>query len=151
MTQPVVLIIFSCQTGDTEKNALSAAVGAIQGRALIRLRRLPDPDGSEPTETLKRMRKEYVAPAEADIQGADVVILASSTDADCSTPPWQELTSLLRKLQSDGKLESKILAALGGVSGSVADLGFNAPENAMMDSVAFGRGLAEKALASKPR
>jgi hypothetical protein len=76
--KPVVLIIFSCQTGDTEKLALSAAVGAIQGRALIRLRRLPDPEHSDATETLTRMRKEYVPPAEKDILGANVVILASS-------------------------------------------------------------------------
>jgi hypothetical protein len=151
MPQPIVLIIFSCQTGDTEKNALSAAVGAIQGRALIRLRRLPDPDGSEATETLKRMRKEYVAPAEADIYGADVVLLASSTDANCSIAPWKGLTSLLRQLRSDGKLENKTLAAIGGVAASLADLGFEAAENAMMDSVAFGRGLAEKAHASKPQ
>ena len=150
MPQPIVLIIFSCQTGETEKNALSAAVGAIQGRALIRLRRLPDPDESELSETLKRMRKEYVAPTEVDIHGADVVILASGTDAG-SAKPWQTLTALLRKLRSEGKLENKTLAALGGIAASVADLGFTAPENAMMDSVAFGRGLAEKALASKPR
>jgi hypothetical protein len=149
MPQTIVLIIFSCQTGDTEKHALSAAVGAIQARALIRLRRLPDPDGIQATETLVRMRKEYVAPTEADINGADVVILASAVDADCSVGPWQAMASLLRKLRAGGKLDGKVLAALGGVASSVADLGFIPAENAMMDAVAFGRGFAEKARASK--
>jgi len=37
-----VVVVFYSRTGSTERLALAAAVGAVQGRALIRLRRLPD-------------------------------------------------------------------------------------------------------------
>jgi hypothetical protein len=151
MPQPIVLIIFSCNTGDTEKLALSAAVGAIQARALIRLRRLQDPDSSETTETLSRMRKEYVPPTDKDILGADVVILVSNATADCSTNPWQSLVALLRKLHAEKMLEGKVRAAFGGIGPSMAELGFTSEENAMMDAVAFGRSLADKTRASKPQ
>jgi flavodoxin len=143
MPQPVVLIIFSCQTGDTEKLALSAAVGAIQGRALIRLRRLPETDSASTSETLKRMRKEYVAPSETDIAGADVILLVSSPTLDNSTEPWDTFVTTLRKLQ--GKLEDKVRAAIGGIAPYVTDLGFVAFGDAMMDSAALGRSLAEEA------
>src|SRR4030095_4622356 len=123
MAQPVVLIIFSCQSGETEKVALTAAVGAIQGRALIRLRRLPDPDGAPASEALTRMRKEYVPPTEKDIAGADAVILASSVDTNPSAAPWDSFLSLLRKLRNDGTLTGKIGTAIGGIRASIADLG----------------------------
>jgi hypothetical protein len=150
MAQPVVLIIFSCQTGDTEKFALNAAVGAIQARALIRLRRLPDADSSETTDTLLRMRKEYVAPTEADILGADVVILVSNASAACSITPWNNMTSLLHHLQSQRKLDGKVRAAVGGIATELVGLGFTAPENAMMDPVAVGRDLAGQARTLQP-
>src|SRR5687767_8740543 len=78
MSQPVVLIVFYSRCGSTEKLALAAAVGAVQGRALIRLRRMPDANAaktleqfSDCAETLLRMRREYIAPTEADLLGAD--------------------------------------------------------------------------------
>ena len=70
-----VLVIFSCCTGETEKLALAAAVGAVQGRANIRLRRLPDQSGDNGEELL-RMRREYVPPAPRDTAWADAVIIA---------------------------------------------------------------------------
>jgi hypothetical protein len=70
-----VLVIFSSCTGDTEKLALAAAVGAVQGRANIRLRRLPD-QSSGNGEDLLRMRREYVPPAARDTAWADAVIIA---------------------------------------------------------------------------
>jgi hypothetical protein len=57
-----VLIIFSSSTGATEALALAAAVGAVQARANIRLRRLPDQSAGN-GEDLIRMRREYVPPA----------------------------------------------------------------------------------------
>src|SRR4030095_2299108 len=119
MAQPVVLIIFSCQSGETEKVALTAAVGAIQGRALIRLRRLSDPEGSPPSEALTRMRREYVPPSETDIAGADAVIFASSEGTNPSAAPWDSFLSLLRKLRNDGKLTGKIGTAIGGIAASI--------------------------------
>ena len=151
MPQPVVLIIFSCQTGETEKLALSAAVGAIQGRALIRLRRLPDADPSQTDETLKRMRKEYVPPSENDLIGADAIILTSNSRSDDSAEPWNSFLPLLRNLQTHGKLQNKLRSVIGGIAPSVTDLGFVAFEDAMMDCAALGRSLAEEARATKPQ
>src|SRR6185369_4801985 len=64
-----VLVIFYSCSGETEKLALAAAVGAVQARGSIRLRRLTDEgeDIPECKEALKRMRREYVPPAQADV------------------------------------------------------------------------------------
>src|SRR6516225_10910269 len=69
-----VLVIFESCSGATEKLALAAAVGAVQARANIRMRRLPD-NSTESNETLSRMRREYVAPTSADTLWADAVII----------------------------------------------------------------------------
>lgn len=73
-----VLVIFYSCSGVTEKLALAAAVGAVQARASIRMRRLTDAgeSPSEGREALIRMRKEYVPPTPADVQWADAVIIA---------------------------------------------------------------------------
>ena len=72
----VLVIFYSCR-GATEKLALAAAVGAVQARANIRLRRLTDDGGqsAECEEALARMRREYVPPAQADVVWADAVIV----------------------------------------------------------------------------
>jgi hypothetical protein len=73
-----VLVIFSSRAGETEKLALAAAVGAVQARANIRMRRLPDSgeDIPECREALARMRREYVPPTKTDVLWADAVIIA---------------------------------------------------------------------------
>ncbi len=70
-----VLVIFSSCTGETEKLALAAAVGAVQVRANIRIRRWPD-QSSENGEDIIRMRREYVPPTAADTVWADAVVIA---------------------------------------------------------------------------
>ena len=70
-----VLVIFSSCTGATEKLALAAAVGAVQARASIRLRRLPDQSPGN-GEDLIRLRREYVPPTVRDTAWADAVIVA---------------------------------------------------------------------------
>ena len=72
-----VLVIFYSCCGNTEKLALAAAVGAVQARANIRLRRLTDTGEEIPEckEALTRMRKEYVPPKAADLLWADAVIV----------------------------------------------------------------------------
>lgn len=70
-----VLVIFYSCSGATESVALAAGVGAVQARANIRLRRLPD-DSRESSETLERMRREYVPPTAADTAWADAVFIA---------------------------------------------------------------------------
>jgi hypothetical protein len=77
-TSPVnVLVIFYSCSGETEKLALAAAVGAVQARASIRMRRLTDscPETADCKEALTRMRKEYVPPTQADVVWADAVIV----------------------------------------------------------------------------
>ena len=72
-----VLVIFASCSGATEKLALAAAVGAVQARANIRMRRLPDSceDRPEWREAVARMRREYVPPTPADALWADAVII----------------------------------------------------------------------------
>jgi hypothetical protein len=72
-----VLVVFESCSGTTEKLALAAAVGAVQARANIRMRRMPD-NSPESSETLSRMRREYVAPTPADTAWADAVIIGKN-------------------------------------------------------------------------
>lgn len=123
MSQPIVLVIFYSRAGSTEKLALAAAVGAVQRRALIRLRRFPDSNPArtiaefpEARETLLRMQKEYVAPAEADILAADAIIFATPANLKTSDE-WKEYLDLLARLRSEGRLDGKIIAALEPASG----------------------------------
>jgi len=118
MAQPIVLVIFYSRSGATEKLALAAGVGAVQERALIRLRRLPDlnPQGvieqfPESKEALVRMHKEYVPPAESDLLAADAIIFAMPHDLKTSED-WKPHLDMLTKLRSEGKLEGKLVAAL---------------------------------------
>ena len=73
-----VLIIFSSRSGRTERLALAAAVGAVQARASIRIRRLSETeeDSGELGPALARMRREYVSPTRTDTIWADAVIIA---------------------------------------------------------------------------
>ena len=77
MTPVNVLVIFCSRSGLTEKLALAAAVGAVQARANIRIRRLPSSgeESAEYNEHLARMRREYVPPTSADAMWADAVII----------------------------------------------------------------------------
>jgi hypothetical protein len=151
MAQPIVLVTFSCESGETEKQALSAAVGAVQARAMIRLRRIPDTDAHRRTETLLRMRKEYVSPGEADVVGADALILAAGVETTEASQPWQTFLSLLRRLGSEGKLEGKVGAAIGGLSPALAGLGFVTVTPLSSDALALGRSVAEMARSLKSR
>src|SRR5262250_292268 len=77
-TTPVnVLVIFYSCSGETEHLALAAAVGAVQARANIRMRRLTDAGEEIPEyrDALARMRREYVPPTPADTQWADAVLI----------------------------------------------------------------------------
>src|SRR5262249_32499348 len=94
-----VLVVFYSRCGTTEKLALAAAVGAVQARANIRLRRLPD--AAEPVdckEDVARMRKESVLPAEADILWADALIFLLPPELDTSSAECAAYVDLLRRL-----------------------------------------------------
>jgi len=113
MSSPIVLVIFYSRSGSTEKLALAAAVGAVQGRAAIRLRRLADiTETSSSTDTLVRLRKEYIAPREADVLAADGLIFATPAGFDTSSAEWAECISMLRKMSAEGKLAGKAAAVV---------------------------------------
>ena len=118
MAQPIVVVIFYSRSGATEKLALAAGVGAVQKRALIRLRRLPDLNPQrvmeqfpESTDALVRMHKEYIAPTESDLLAADAIIFAMPQDLKTSED-WKPHLDMLTRLRSEGRLEGKLVAAL---------------------------------------
>ena len=148
MSQPVVLVTFSCQTGETEKLALGAAVGAVQARALIRLRRIADAHAADSNENAVRMRKEYVGPTEADVLGADALIVATSTDTNVQTGPWQDFLNLLLRLGREGRLGRKVGASIGRLAPTLADFGFHAVTQ-VSDPLLLGRSVAEAARSLK--
>jgi len=104
-----VLVVFYSRCGATEKLALAAAVGAVQARANIRLRRLPDvTEKSECAEETFRMRREYVHPAETDVLWADAIIFLLPEKLQPSSGECTAYFDLLRRLNVEGKLEGKI-------------------------------------------
>jgi hypothetical protein len=70
-----VLVIFSCEDGRVERLALQSAVGAVQARASIRLRRVSR-GGSTPGPEGARMDQDYIAPRPVDLEWADGVVFA---------------------------------------------------------------------------
>jgi len=103
-----VLVVFYSRCGATEKLALAAAVGAVQARANIRLRRLPDvTEKSECAEETFRMRREYVHPAEADVLWADAIVFLLPEKLQPSSGECTAYFELLRRLNAEGKLEGK--------------------------------------------
>ena len=88
-----VVVVFYSRYGETESLALIAGVGVIQGRALLRLRRLPDQATDERiacdpswTENRARMAREYIAPRPIDIEWATafVHILRDGDDGEAA-------------------------------------------------------------------
>lgn len=114
-----VLIVFYSRGGATENLAHAAAVGAVQKRGLIRLRRVADADPAaalarfpESGDSLRRMLKEYVAPKEADVLAVDALILASPADVDASVPEWTSYLEMLGRLSAAGMLAGKVAAVI---------------------------------------
>ena len=122
MSEPRVLITFYSRCGSTEKLASATGVGAVQGRSLIRLRRVPDADNDEPPpdgqETYVRMRKEYVTPAQADVLWADALIFGVSPRCTPVSEEWTAYLELLEQLRDQGKLDGKVGVVVTPTSGS---------------------------------
>jgi len=128
---PGILVVFSSRTGDTEKLALAAAVGAVQARARIRLRRLPhaDDEGPEMPEALRRMQREYIAPQVADLDWADAIVFCPSSGLDQEWVGFLELLGgMSRKRTSGGRLAAVVGKdhphATAGLSDAVSSFGF---------------------------
>jgi NAD(P)H dehydrogenase (quinone) len=118
MSDVNVLVVFYSRYGTAEQLGLAAGLGAIQARANIRLRRLPDladPATISATpawkQNLDRMNRDYVAPRPADPVWADVVVLATPADSP------REVESYCESL---GPMAGKIAAPLAPGSGTSA-------------------------------
>ena len=123
MAQPGVVVAFSSRCGSTETIAHAAAVGTVNSRALPRLRRLVDdgPVATECADTLRRMKREYVPPTEADIAGAPALVVVPSAGMTSASKVWQPFIELLDRLASAGKLTGKVGAVINtGDSETVA-------------------------------
>jgi hypothetical protein len=94
------------------------------------------------------MRKEYVGPAEADILGADALILATSADTNLQSGPCQGFLELLLRLGREGRLSRKVAASIGDLAPALAGLGF-ASVTQVSDPMALGRSVAETARSLK--
>jgi hypothetical protein len=94
-----VLVIFYSTSGATEKLALAAAVGAVQARANIRMRRLTD--SGEESQECARMRREYIPPAESDAVWADAVIIGLNEKICGATLDASSATTYGRKIATD--------------------------------------------------
>ena len=104
-----VLVVFQSRLGSTESLALAAAVGAVQGRANIRLRWLQDAEvESSCKENRERMEREYVAPRAADAEWADA-ILAGMPGAFSALSP--EFVRYFESLRAHGGVKAKFGAA----------------------------------------
>jgi NAD(P)H dehydrogenase (quinone) len=117
-----VLVVFYSRRGKTESLALAAGVGAIQARANIRLRRLPDLATADIIrvdaawmENLERMKKDYIAPREVDAQWANVVILAAPKDCTAEMERYLESAAAI--------LQGKTAAVLGVFADAAARAG----------------------------
>src|SRR5262249_345102 len=105
-----VLVVFYSRCGTTEKLALAAAVGAVQARANIRLRRLPDvTEVAQCGGEIARMRREevaraggYVGAGEGDVLWADAMIFLLPTELDASSAECAVYLDLLRRLNKTG-------------------------------------------------
>lgn len=120
-----VVVVFHSRLGSTERLALAAAVGAVQGRANIRLRLLPDatPDATDGAaiasvpewqENRARMNGEYVAPREADAVCADALVFGMPAGIEGLPREFQSYFNSLEALRDAGRLEGKIGAAFAG-------------------------------------
>jgi hypothetical protein len=91
--------------GSTERLALSAAVGAVQERAQIRLRWLAETADAASiakvpgwSENRERMSQEYIAPREIDIQGADALVLLTPEHVGPDAAEWRKFFELVQRV-----------------------------------------------------
>ena len=170
MPPVTVVVTFYSRGGTTEDLAHAAAVGAVQARAAIRLRRVPDTDpeaalerAGDAREALRRMQKEYIAPREIDVAAADGLIFASPAGVEPSSPEWAAILDLLGRMQAEGKLAGKVAGVVRTVAHEpLADalrrLGLHVVTQEMSDAaddvsraVALGRQVVSAAVAARIR
>jgi hypothetical protein len=74
--QDVNVVVVFCGDESAERLAQAAAVGAVQGRANIRLRRLAE------TDPRQAQPQDYIAPRSADAEWADAIIACMPVQTD---------------------------------------------------------------------
>jgi multimeric flavodoxin WrbA len=118
--QTIVVVTFYCRTGEVERLATAAAVGAVQARAGIRMRRLSDvdvararTDDPQRRDVVDRMLREYVPPREADLLAADGLVIGSPPELGAASAEWAPYFAMLERLKADGKLAGKTAAVVG--------------------------------------
>ena len=163
MSQTVVVVTFYSRCGETERLATAAAVGAVQSRAGIRMRRLVEADAErarmqrpECREHIDRMRREYVPPKEADLLAADALVVGTPPDLDATSPEWAPFMAMLEQLRGSGTLEGKSVAVVGAgasrerMAASLAAVGLTvvsgaAPGTSVDAAVTLGRDVVAAA------
>ena len=71
--------------------------------------------------SLRRMKKEYVPPTEADIAGAPALVIVPSAGMTPASDAWRPFLALLEPLVSTGTLAGKVAAVIdAGDSQTVA-------------------------------
>jgi multimeric flavodoxin WrbA len=113
-----ILVTFWSRTGKTEKLALSAALGAVQAKAKIRLRWLRESVEDSELDSIpewrenrKRMNKEYIEPREDDFAWADGIVIAIPARLNPAA------TELKRCLHANGDCTWQWKATLEGLGG----------------------------------
>jgi hypothetical protein len=163
MSKTKVVITFYSRCGLTEKLAMATAVGAVQARALVRLRRVPDTGPTEIppdcTEPYSRMQREYIVPAESDILWSDAVLFLPSPHCSPASDEWAPCLNLLGAMGMNGRLDGKVAAAFASPDtpddwpAKILQLGFtplppappeaaHAIDNEIQQSIIRGRQLA---------
>lgn len=145
-----VVVIFGPASASSERLASSAAVGAVQARARIRLRRLDVFTDATTEEEAQRLRETYVLPTSRDIDWADAIVLVTDEQGGVN---WRGLPGLnadctLRAgavLSPDEKCGAEPTAALleraTAVMGTSYEFDSRAPEARAHHAMLVGRQL----------
>jgi multimeric flavodoxin WrbA len=111
MSAARVVIVFASRRGATERLAMAAAVGAVEQRAEIRLRRLPDSADGLPPEG-GWLAKEYVPPRDADAAWADTLIFLAPDWLDASSADLRQYLASLASLRQRGRWNLRTAAVM---------------------------------------
>jgi NAD(P)H dehydrogenase (quinone) len=133
------VITFYSRTGNTERLALAAALGVVNGRGNIRLRRLPETAdakvvAADPAwkENAARFDQEYIAPREVDAQWGECLIIATPAGIGADAPQMRAFVDWLTPLGAQGKLAGKLGLAIPSGSNPTENEATLASLNAFM-------------------
>lgn len=111
MPAPRVVVVFASRHGGTERLAMNAAVGAVEMRGEIRLRRLPD-SSAELRPDAAWLAKEYVAPRDADAAWADAIIFLAPSWLSPQSPDLHRWFASLAAVRASGRWRLRTAAVV---------------------------------------